>query len=53
MSPSDNEVDNLIDGFNSKITYWQSVREDACIQIRELTKAKRTLVEHYNREDVV
>ena len=50
---TDTMIDNQIDELNSKITYWRTVRNDACATIEKLMKAKRALIEHYNREDVV
>ena len=42
-------IDNQIDEFNSKITYWQTVRDDARVNIEKLMAAKRAFIEHYNR----
>ena len=35
----------LIDDMNSKITYYQTVREDASIQIQKLIRAKGELID--------
>ena len=46
-TPTDFMIDEQIDKLNAKITYWQTVRDDALISIEQLMKAKRELIEHY------
>ena len=50
---TDTMIDNQIDELNSKITYWQTIRDDARANIESLMEVRRKLVEHYNREGVV
>ena len=52
MPPSDKEISDLLDDINSKLIYWQSVREDAYTEIERLTKAKHEIFEHYRLEAV-
>ena len=53
MSPTDCEIDKLIDEMNDKITYLRTVRDDAILNIEKLMKARRDVVEHYNKEEVI
>lgn len=51
MHVTDIMIDDQIDKLNSKITYWQTIRDEARTSINELLKAKRGLIEHYNRKE--
>ena len=49
--PSPQEITELIDNINDKITYWQAVREDATAQIHEFMNAKSELIDTYRKEE--
>ena len=49
MQPTDYEIDKLIDEISCKIAYWRTVRNDAELKIEELMKARRNVLEDYNR----
>ena len=50
--PSSQEITELIDDINSKITYLQAVREDATIEIHRLIDTKHELIDTYRNTEV-
>ena len=51
MSPTSEEIEKLIDNFDTQIKYYQELREYSTIQISKLLDAKSELLDTYRQEE--